>query len=217
MLSALCHLHLQTLSQLQPLPQSLQSAAAAAAAGDILPLKLVVLDVLLAPADGADRSCNPAADPVVAIASHVTHTASSSNGQQSSGAGSAQQPDLSPAGEDGAGEAAAAAAGAPGAAGNPGPQTAGSSKVVFLLSSPAAGAALPPELRAEGVCVRLCPTERELLVSWKEWLLQQDPDGLVVFQVGGLGCRCGWRAVGGGQVDGCVVGGWVGGAGRVGW
>lgn len=53
-----------------------------------------------------------------------------------------------------------------------------------MLSSPAAGAALPPEVYAEGVCLKLCPTERDLLVSWKEWLLQQDPDGLVVFQVG---------------------------------
>lgn len=173
------------LSQLQPLPQSLQSAAAAAAAGDILPLKLVVLDVLLAPADGADRSCNPAVDPVVAIASHVTHTASSSSNQQGSGAAGARPADLSPAGDDVDGKPAAAAAAAPDAAaagGSPG-QTAGSTKVVFLLSSPAAGAALPPELRAEGVSVRLCATERKLLLSWKEWLLQQDPDGLVVFQV----------------------------------
>jgi hypothetical protein len=141
-----------------------------------------VLDVLLAPADGADRSCNPAVDPVVAIASHVTHTASSSNSQQGNGAAGAR-PDLSPAGEEGGGDHAAAAAAPDAAASNPG-QTAGSSKVVFLLSSPAAGAALPPELRAEGVSVRLCATERELLLSWKEWLLQQDPDGLVVFQVG---------------------------------
>jgi hypothetical protein len=159
----------------------------------------VVLDVLLAPADGSDRSCNPQTDPVVAIACHVTHTGSSSSssgggsgGSSGSNGGSRQRvgrqqgagarEDLAPAGDDST--APAAAAGSSGSNGGSNGSS-GSSKVVFLLSSPAAGAVLPPELCAEGVCIRLCPSERDLLLSWKEWLLLQDPDGLVVFQVSG--------------------------------
>lgn len=145
----------------------------------------MVLDVLLAPADGADRSCNPQSDPVVAIACHITHTTSSSKSQAGASTATSAQPDLAaPSGdEDSTGDDASAAA----AAGSSGGGCRGSNKVVFLLSSPAAGAALPPELYAEGMCVKLCPSERDLLVSWKEWMLQQDPDGLVVFQVGCAG------------------------------
>ncbi|KAF8067421.1 POLD1 [Scenedesmus sp. PABB004] len=61
------------LAQLAAPPPELVAAAAAAAAGDIAPLKLLVLDVLLAPADGAARSCDPTGDPVVAIACQLAH------------------------------------------------------------------------------------------------------------------------------------------------
>jgi hypothetical protein len=94
------------------------------------------------------------------------------------------QEDLAPAGDDDTPPAVAAAGGSSGSNGSSSSSSSSSAKVVFLLSSPAAGAVLPPELHAEGVCICLCPSERDLLVSWREWLLLQDPDGLVVFQVG---------------------------------
>jgi hypothetical protein len=191
----------QALSQLSPLPPALQSAAAAAAAGDILPLKLLVLDVLLAPADGSDRSTNPQADPVVAIACQITHTSSSSGGGSGDGGGGGggsigssrrqggeQTADLAPAGEDAAAvggdptAAAAAAAGSNGSSGSNGCR--GGSKVVFLLGGAGGCGGSPGEVCAEGMCVVLCGSEMELLTAWRNWVLQQDPDGYVVFQVG---------------------------------
>jgi len=155
------------LSAVSPLPPQLQSAAASAAGGDILPLKLVVLDVLLAPADGSDRACNPQTDPVVAIACHITHTSSSSSASSNETASSSQT------GTQQQHEA-----------GSSGGGCGGSNKVVFLLSGPGAAAVLPGELRVESCCVVLCPSEVLLLTAWRDWLQQQDPDGLVVFQVG---------------------------------
>lgn len=144
----------QVIRQLQPPPRDLQSAAAAAAAGDILPLKMLVLDVLLAPADGSNRSANPEKDPVVTITCQLSTTGSSS----SSGADSSS-PDSSSSGLR-----------AP-------------IKVAFVLASVGAAAALPAVISAEGFSLQVYATEASLLLAWRDWVRQMDPDGFVVFQV----------------------------------
>jgi hypothetical protein len=148
----------------------------------------VVLDLLLAPADGSDRTCSPHTDPVVTIACRVTHTASSST--QHSAAPAAGDATASASAAPGAQQPPAAGARTAAASSGSGSGCAGSDKVVFVLASPGAAAALPRQMRAEGCCVQLHGTERELLVAWRDWLQAQDPDGLVVFQV--------WCAGGGG-------------------
>lgn len=71
-------------------------------------------------------------------------------------------------------------------------------KVVFLLAGPphsrqAAQPGLssatftqgqvPKEIWVEGARVVMCASEQELLGSWRQWLLQRDPDALACFQV----------------------------------
>jgi hypothetical protein len=36
---------------------------------------------------------------------------------------------------------------------------------------------------AEGTELRLAPSEAQLLLGWREWLLSADPDALATFQV----------------------------------
>jgi hypothetical protein len=147
----------------------LHTAAAAAAAGDILPLRLLVLDVLLAPSDGSSRTCNAEKDPVVAVTCQITHTGSSSSSSSSSNEAS------------GAGKP-----NAPGSSGT-GPeqqQQQQQQKVAFVLAGAAAQqGVLPQQLSAEGFQLLLFASEAALLMAWGDWVLQADPDGIAVFQV----------------------------------
>jgi hypothetical protein len=157
--------HPQVLQQLDPVPPALHTAAAAAAAGDILPLRLLVLDVLLAPSDGSSRTCSAEKDPVVAVTCQITHTGSSSSSSSSKGSGTGQNA------PEGGGDSTGAA--------NQQQQ-----KVAFVLAGAAAnGGVLPGHLSAEGFQLLLFGSEGELLLAWRDWVLQADPDGIAVFQV----------------------------------
>lgn len=158
---------MQVLQQLQPVPQRLAAAAAAAAAGDILPLTMITLDVVMAPADGSKRCTNAIKDPVVAITCVATRTSSSSTADAAADPG-------------GAADGAAAGGDSP---------CAGASKVAFLLAGDAARA-LPSKLQAEGMCLQLYRTEAELLEGWRQWFLQQDPDVVCLYQVRLCGLLC---------------------------
>lgn len=128
--------------------------------GAMAPLRLAVIDVLVATADGASRTPNPAAsDPIVAIASHLSSTHEQDSGSGSSGGGTAEGQGTPP--------------GVP-------------RKVVFVLGG--SGAAALRELRVEGAVVRVVPGEVLLLAAWRDWLLAADPDVVATFQVGGRRC-----------------------------
>ncbi|WIA33365.1 hypothetical protein OEZ86_006502 [Tetradesmus obliquus] len=153
----------QVLQQLHPVPAALQTAAAAAAAGDILPLRLLVLDVLLAPADGSKRTCNAEKDPVVAVTCHITHTGSSGSS------------------EDGKHPAASSDTGS---AVQQQQQQQQQKKVAFVLAGAAAAdGVLPAQLTSEGFRLLLFDDEAALLLAWRDWVQQADPDGIAVFQV----------------------------------
>jgi hypothetical protein len=155
-----CCLLPQVLQQLDAVPPALVTAAAAAAAGDILLLRLLVLDVLLAPSDGSSRTCNAEKDPVVAITCQITHTGSSSSSEANQAGHSAAHGDSGTGAE---------------------PQQ---HKVAFVLAGAAANGVLPVRLSAEGFQLLLFASEGQLLMAWRDWVLQADPDGIAVFQVG---------------------------------
>jgi hypothetical protein len=162
---------LQVLQQLDSVPPALQTAAAAAAAGDILPLRLLVLDVLLAPADGSRRTCNAEKDPVVAVTCQITHTGSSSSSSSSSSSEDSKHPGTSSSDAE--------------AQATHQPQQQQNQKVAFVLvGAAAAEGVLPGRLPAEGFMLLLFRSEAELLLAWRDWVLQADPDGIAVFQVG---------------------------------
>lgn len=147
----------QVMQQMQSAPPDLQAAAASAAAGDIIPLKMMVLDVVLAPADGSNRTANAEKDPIITIACQLPQNGSSS----SSGSGDTNT-----------------------ASGSSNGSHTGPIKVAFVLASPTAVAALPSAaICAEGFSLRLFATEASLLLAWRDWVRTVDPDGFVVFQV----------------------------------
>jgi hypothetical protein len=145
------------LRQLSSVPPALERAAAAAARGDILPLRLLTLDVQLAPCDGAARSVNAARDPIISIVCTLTTTSGTANESRGT-ASSATATD--------AGEAVDA------------------KRMAFLLAGPAAARQLlPSRLHAEGVTLCLCQDESSLLLTWHDWVAARDPDALATFQV----------------------------------
>jgi hypothetical protein len=117
-------------------PAYLQAAARAAAAGAIPALKVMALDVVAAPADGAVRSVNAVKDPVICIATEVREVRLGSHGGD---AGSERAP-AGPVDGDEAGG--------------------GGGRVVFLLAQPPGGGArVPPAgFEAEGAMLRVFAT-----------------------------------------------------------
>ncbi|KAF6253905.1 hypothetical protein COO60DRAFT_1642829 [Scenedesmus sp. NREL 46B-D3] len=149
------------LQQLDPVPPALRTAAAAAAAGDILPLRLLVLDVLAAPSDGSSRTCNAEKDPAVAVTCHVTLAGSSSSSSEDN----AHQGGSSSGGDEMK------------------QQQQQQHKVAFVLAGAAAQGGLPRQLLVEGFTLLLFASEADMLLAWRDWVQRADPDGIAVFQV----------------------------------
>lgn len=234
------------------------SALQAALAGNILPLRLLTVDVIVVPGDGAARQPNVAGrDPVIAIACEVhTENFGSQGWGQEQGKGPAQAstgpthagdltqpfaPGLQGPGtidltlessssdsEDEMMEMGEERMRGRGARSSPGPApiTAGgqgsgrvdgtSLKVLFLLTGPSggqqggsansagrAGAGSTAGGKQEnggvaelhklqrmpcGALPHLFSTEAQLLQGFREWMLRQDPDSVVTYQV----CACLW-------------------------
>jgi len=129
-------------------PPYLRAAAAAAAAGTIPPLRVMALDVQLAPSDGAMRTASAAKDSVVCVA---CQTRLIQLGRSSGGGGSAAA--AQGAGSSNGGSSSGQASSSSGS----------SSTVVFLLAEPPPGVALrapPAAFEAEGAQLKFFATVR---------------------------------------------------------
>ncbi|KAK9810365.1 hypothetical protein WJX72_009511 [[Myrmecia] bisecta] len=155
--------------------------------GHIAPLKLMTVDVVMAPKDGKDRVPVAATDPIIAITCilHSSHEATAE-------AAAAPATDLTVEGAmlddelaDGMGDGevedmndvSAAAAAASGS------QSISGDKVVFSWASDRQQQTLVE--RGSGATVRCFESEEAMLLAWLEHFRSADPDAIPLFQVKG--------------------------------
>ncbi|KAK9805765.1 hypothetical protein WJX73_007272 [Symbiochloris irregularis] len=171
--------------------------AAQAKAGDIAPLRLMALDVVMASADGQDRVPVPAKDPIVAIAcimfgsKDATLPGMGTAAQQGDEEDAQEDPDGSGPDEE------------QGALGNeavlpalPTMSASSTEKVVFTWH-PGGTEDVQREL-STGALVRSYSSEADMLTAWRDFFDEADPDAIPLFQVrdtlGALSER--WKALG---------------------
>jgi DNA polymerase delta subunit 1 len=171
------------------------AAAAAARRGEIAPLlRTIVLDVVAATRDGAERAPVPGeGDPVVAVTCVMFTGAAASDAAAAAEAGEEADAAGDGFGEEEEDVGGGGAAAAPTSAPRRRPPAAAT--FVVLALAPAAAAAAP-ELRERGAGARvlLFAREAELLLTFAALVRAYDPDVLATYQVndtlGAIARRC---------------------------